>query len=62
LPFSKFSRIVSPVLSRFTCSWFSINFWVIQRSVALCNCSCSVCSRRSHLPCFTRKVVLWDEA
>jgi len=46
LPFSKSSRIVSPFLSRFTCSWFSINFCVIQPSVALCNCSCSVYIRR----------------
>lgn len=61
LPFSKSSRIVSPVLSRFTCIWFSINFWVIQGSVAFCKCSYSVCIRRSHIPCFTRKALLWDE-
>jgi hypothetical protein len=30
-------------------------------SVAFCDCSCSVCIRRSHIPCFTRKALLWDE-
>lgn len=46
LQFSKYLRIMSPILSRLTCSWFSINVWVIQWSMAFCNCLCTVCSRR----------------
>jgi len=62
LPFSKYSRIVSQILYRFNCSRFSINLWAIQGSVTFCNCFCSVFSGRSHVPCFTCKAVLWDEA
>lgn len=62
LPFSTSSRIVSQFLYRFTCSWLSINLWVIQGAVTFCDCFCSACSRRSHVPCFICKALLWDES